>query len=141
MNADCNTCKYCDRPPYESPCCECYLVIDEHGEYMSKHERPFDKSEQGGIMKGLVEEGTEINCKECIHGKTCNVANAHCFRVKECKFFKQIKKMTNADKIRSMTDEELKEFLCSYEHDCGYCRFGGSWGCAIEAWLKREVDE
>ena len=57
--------------------------------------------------------------------------------------------MTNADKIRQMTDDELCDFLkrvncfslwckhscidtCSLEINCGYCRL---------QWLKEEVKE
>ena len=56
--------------------------------------------------------------------------------------------MTNVDKIRSMSDEELAEFIRDYD-SCACCIFdfksddcykkpceGGIW-----EWLKREVDE
>ena len=56
------------------------------------------------------------------------------------------KKMTNADRIRSMTDEELAEFLCEFDA-CLMCEFS-SGGCSLmncdslcitENWLKSEV--
>lgn len=58
--------------------------------------------------------------------------------------------MTNADKIRAMTDEELTEFLHTVSRNCWdglcnkYCPL--SDGCGpdkhwTEAWLKQEVEE
>ena len=51
--------------------------------------------------------------------------------------------MTNADKIRLMTDEELTEFLpnlCTNinprENEC--LRYGSCYKC-VSIWLKREV--
>lgn len=53
------------------------------------------------------------------------------------------KKPTNADRIRSMSDEELAEFLHDYSnHTCSYCK-----GCGVSckahnlAWLQSEVEE
>lgn len=54
--------------------------------------------------------------------------------------------MTNADRIRSMTDEELAEFLCEFD-SCHLCECNDSI-CYLkdckevkitEAWLKSEV--
>jgi hypothetical protein len=58
--------------------------------------------------------------------------------------------MTNGDKLRSMTDEELSEFLwqisrsCIHEDGCRTCPIYP--GCAAnvcwqEKWLKQEVSE
>lgn len=55
--------------------------------------------------------------------------------------------MTNGEKIRSMTDEELAKFLDGILSDCDYCPM---WAICHEAalsncgkiwvqWLKREV--
>lgn len=56
-------------------------------------------------------------------------------------------KMTNADRIRSMTDEELIELfgkngLCDYvqEHSRNHCEKHGSCnGCLLE-WLKKTAE-
>lgn len=46
---------------------------------------------------------------------------------------------TNADRIRSMSDEELKEFICSMLQ-CKYCQFG-SWGrCEFLKWLQQPAE-
>lgn len=52
--------------------------------------------------------------------------------------------MTNAEKIRSMTDEELGRYLCDMQESCDGCPtaeecFLGSNG--MLSWLKQEVDE
>ena len=47
---------------------------------------------------------------------------------------------TNADKIRAMNDEELKEFICS-NSQCKFCKFEG-WGrCELLEWLQKPVKE
>lgn len=47
---------------------------------------------------------------------------------------------SNADKIRAMSDEELKEFICS-NSQCKFCKFE-RWGrCELLEWLKQPVKE
>lgn len=58
-------------------------------------------------------------------------------------------KLTNANLIRQMTDEELRDFLdeitdcCFSNNDCDNCPMKYSdepyYRCNIEAWLKQEV--
>ena len=56
------------------------------------------------------------------------------------------KKPTNADRIRSMSDEELLDFICSIEtYDKGSVKTieGGSALCSVtdvEKWLQSEVE-
>lgn len=66
----------------------------------------------------------------------------------KCKDFEE-KKQTNAERIRSMSDVELAEFLikidgclanagkvdCSQEKECGICED------VIKKWLQSEVEE
>ena len=55
--------------------------------------------------------------------------------------------MTNADRIRSMSDEELLDFICSIEtYDDGSVKTieGGYALCSVtdvEKWLQSEVEE
>jgi hypothetical protein len=44
--------------------------------------------------------------------------------------------ITNADHIRSMTDEELQRFLCS-KMGCNWCDWASARGCLMEEWLKQ----
>lgn len=59
----------------------------------------------------------------------------------------QKKPQTNADRIRSMTDEELLDFICSIEtYDEGSAKTieGGVAMCSVtevEQWLRKEVEE
>lgn len=47
--------------------------------------------------------------------------------------------MTNFEKIKAMSVEEMREFLCKLL-DCSICRFG-PWGCTLMEWLESEVEE
>lgn len=65
----------------------------------------------------------------------------------ECMKSMAKKPQTNADRIRSMTDEELLDFLCSietYEHGSVMTIEGGVAMCSVtevEQWLKAESEE
>ena len=49
------------------------------------------------------------------------------------------KVQTNADRIRAMTDEELRDFLCSITK-CEVCRFETWGGCELLTWLQQPVE-
>ena len=53
---------------------------------------------------------------------------------------KPYKAQTNADRIRAMCDEELKEFICSILQ-CEFCKFEGWGGCELLEWLKQPAEE
>ena len=46
---------------------------------------------------------------------------------------------TNADRIRAMSDEELREFLCSITN-CKVCRFEAWCGCELLKWLQQPAE-
>ena len=50
------------------------------------------------------------------------------------------KMQSNADRIRAMSDEELKEFICSISQ-CKFCKFEGWGGCELLEWLKQPAEE
>ena len=47
--------------------------------------------------------------------------------------------MTNADRIRAMSDEELREFLCSITK-CEVCQYESWGGCGLLEWLKQPAE-
>ena len=50
------------------------------------------------------------------------------------------KPYSNADRIRAMSDEELKKFICSMLK-CEYCQFE-LWGrCDLLKWLQQPAEE
>ena len=51
-----------------------------------------------------------------------------------------MKPITNADRIRAMSDEELRNFLCGATA-CKVCAWGGWDGCELANWLKQPVEE
>ena len=79
--------------------------------------------------------------------KNCKNLKDTCFE-HENTFDLEKYKPTNADRIRSMTDEELAEFLCLYDV-CIICSHGGmtcnTMNCdeigTTERWLKSEVED
>lgn len=97
------------------------------------------------MAEGLAEKGTTFNCRECKYGSECNTANAHGYKVGFCSQYTQkTKAQTNADRIRSMTDEELGEWLLK-NAACPCAAMNG--GCALNddtcrqawiEWLKEE---
>ena len=48
--------------------------------------------------------------------------------------------MNNADKIRNMTDEELKKFICSM-FKCEFCDFELGERCGLLIWLQMPAEE
>lgn len=97
-------------------------------------------------MKGLVEHGTGINCKVCVYGSTCNTGRGHAYHVKSCVQYTEGKPKTNADRIRSMSDEELAVFLSETTSNAIVVLGIGSNGKSKNAfdwyeWLKEEVSE
>ena len=59
--------------------------------------------------------------------------------IRDCQYYRT---KTNADRIRSMTDEKLAKFLCDVNHECYQCPAedlctNGSNG--MIKWLKEEV--
>ncbi len=82
---------------------------------------------------------------DVIVGKWCPKINdsPHLDADRECEHYKA---MTNADRIRSMTDEELLDFICSIEtYDEGNAKTieGGVAMCSVaevEQWLRKEVE-
>ncbi len=95
------------------------------------------------MAEGLAEKGTTFNCRECKYGSECNTANAHGYKVGFCSQYTQkIKAQTNADRIRSMTDEELADLLGKTKAYCCIDRDPTSefveW---FRKWLKEEVKD
>ena len=94
-------------------------------------------------------------CSDCIHENACRIWTDGRFisdasasacpnheTVKESAAYlcgvldERKRKKTNADRIRSMNDEELKKFICSM-FKCKYCQFE-LWGrCELLKWLQQ----
>lgn len=80
-------------------------------------------------------------CKNCVHitDMLCDTYG--------CKEYSKFIPMTNADRIRNMTDEELAELLCLYDA-CATCSHDGrtcnTMNCneigLTEEWLQKEVE-
>ena len=74
-------------------------------------------------------------CKECYNMKCVFVTGEReDFDTSECPDFRE---MTNADRIRAMSDEELAEFICDQIIDRNIGIPPETW----LDWLKQEVDD
>ena len=73
-----------------------------------------------------------IDCKtECGNDK-CYARRYGLFAEKTCSNFVEAKPITNADRIRSMSEEELAEWIAGYVLNLT----GGSLAMATEAWIN-----
>ena len=54
-------------------------------------------------------------------------------------YAKPYKRITNADRIRAMSDEELEKFICSCSK-CEFCKFIGWAGCKLSKWLQKPLE-
>lgn len=89
-----------------------------------------------GIVKGFIEEKgnqTGLYCNKCgkwIKWLTKDEKRLFAHNYKS--------KMTNADRIRSMTDEELADFIINFDNRFGE-EYEGEQSCL--AWLQKESEE
>ena len=81
-----------------------------------------------------------VVCKKCN-----NLVNDWCKKVidspdqdmqRDCQYFCE---KTNADRIRAMTDEELKKFICSM-FKCEFCDFELGERCGLLNWLQMPAE-
>ena len=79
-----------------------------------------------------------MKCKFEHDGNCCN-SGAKQYMHKCQKPCDAIIQMTNAQKIRSMSDEDLKEFICSVLQ-CEFCKFEGWGGCELLDWLQQPAE-
>lgn len=58
---------------------------------------------------------------------------------KRVEFLRYDTQLTNADRIREMSDEELRKFLC-HNTECGSCRWCQPQGCTLDEWLQQPAE-
>ena len=82
-----------------------------------------------------------VVCKKCN-----NLVNDWCKKVidspdpdmqRDCQYFCE---KTNADRIRNMSDEELKKFICSM-FKCEFCDFELGERCGLLNWLQMPAED
>ena len=56
---------------------------------------------------------------------------------KDCRY--RTEPITNADRIRVMSDEELEKFICSILK-CEFCKFERCGKCELLEWLKQSPE-
>lgn len=90
----------------------------------------------------------DIKCPLCKNQKSCAIMGISDYAVEKCGMFNPIEKpiRTNADKIRSMSDEEMAEFICKTQYREGdVCP--PTHECAVDKscekcwldWLRKEA--
>lgn len=50
------------------------------------------------------------------------------------------KQLTNADRIRAMRDEELREFICG-SANCDVCAWSNGCSCTLSEWLRQPAKD
>lgn len=80
-----------------------------------------------------------LRCRDCKHDKEKCVGSSRRGSHKNCF---EPREMTNADRIRSMSDEELAELLCSmtYCYECSY-KNACTHDDGYLDWLKQPAEE
>lgn len=68
--------------------------------------------------------------------KGCYAYRHKCYTEDMCKCHEP---PTNADRIRAMSDDELKEFICSILQ-CKFCKFEGFGCCELLKWLQQPAE-
>jgi hypothetical protein len=107
-------------------------------------------------LKGVEDMSNKGRCRECKYadwdadGCTCMIDGRSVYNASDytCDQYRPAKPLTNADRIRKMTDEELADFFCKISQCCGNdaCLLCPIFeGCAqnamcVERWLKKEAD-
>lgn len=78
-----------------------------------------------------------VDCKTCEYENVCEMPDFVRNNLKMCKTHTPKVKQTNADRIRSMTDEELAEFISSLVRNADdYLTSEGNW----LIWLQSEAE-
>ena len=75
--------------------------------------------------------------EDCFPERFADYLIAHGVTMQECKLGA---KKTNADRIRSMSDEELKKFICSM-FKCEFCDFELGERCGLLNWLQMPAED
>lgn len=92
-----------------------------------------------------------VDCKTCEYENVCTMPDFVKNDLKRCKVYQEKKPYTNADRIRSLSDEELAEWLENF-NACELCQRKfidcySSTDCEkhrkemVVEWLKSEVKE
>ena len=73
---------------------------------------------------------------------TCKLGEKGCWQDGKCHYRNDCenKVLTNADRIRSMSDEELEKFICSM-FKCEFCDFELGERCGLLNWLQMPAEE
>lgn len=80
-----------------------------------------------------------MKCKFKHAGVCCNCGSEHF--MKDCVPCEAAVPMTNADRIRSMTDEEMAGvIMCPHQTDESHCCEGNCFRCSFE-WLQQPAKE
>ena len=95
------------------------------------------------VLKGVENVTKKGCCRECKYadwdadGCTCMIDGRLVYNASDyiCDQYRPAKPLTNADRIRQMTDEELAVFICAH----ATCGFYFCETCAIK-WLRKEVE-
>ena len=80
---------------------------------------------------------------------TCKLGTKGCFKDGRCHYIGNCENKieTNEDRIRAMSDEELRDFLSQYkfcdicDEGCDGCIYNGDCDKRLMEWLKQQAEE
>lgn len=75
------------------------------------------------------------NCGECEYRYVCEIDPD------ECDEWPDPAPITNADRIRAMSDDELVQALCDMEHVCNACEVAGTMIACDPAYCRKATIE
>lgn len=83
-----------------------------------------------------------MKCSECPDYRPCSKQHNLTIKRKHCPKAKEERIVTNADRIRAMTDEELANVLTDYSNNSGWITETGRRICyeRIIEWLKQPAE-
>ena len=79
---------------------------------------------------------SDTSASQCPNHETVKESGAYLCGVLD----ERKRKKTNADRIRAMSDEELKKFICSM-FKCEFCDFELGERCGLLNWLQQPAKE
>lgn len=120
--------EHCNSDICDCSCEKFEQIVDRLGAY-----------EDTGLEPEELLPATALSKVACaLHELNAYKALGSVDRIRELAQARQVQ--TNADRIRAMSDEELRSLLCD-NAKCDYCKWANCDGCRLREWLQQPAEE